>query len=204
MITLYAHSASPYSQRVRFLLEELKVGYELVSVNLKQGAHKTKEFQSLNPFSRVPCLVWEGEQVSESLAICRYVIEQLKAYDFYPKGVFARAQVDQWVDYTNIHLGVALTNLAWHRHWCPLFGLTTDNRHADKLEIRINRELPVIEKKLSTHRYLVSSVPTLCDFSFLPQIWVYDKAGICLDRYPNILAWIETMSQKDSWKKAVS
>ncbi|MFK7823835.1 MAG: glutathione S-transferase family protein [Oligoflexales bacterium] len=204
MIKLYAHSSSPYSQRASLLLEELKLEYKFISVNFEQEEHKSDQFQILNPYGRVPCLEWNEIKISESLAICRYLIARTEAFHLYPSNILERALVDQWVDYTNIHLGLAFTNLAWQRYWCPLFGMTTDHQHANRLEKRIKKELPILEHQLTNRSYLLSESPTLCDFSFFPQIGVYDKAKISLEEYPKIMNWLKIMTKRDTWKALLS
>ena len=204
MIKLYGHSQSPYSQRVVLILRELQLEYQYIPIDFEQGEHQSEEFQLLNPFGRVPCLKWDGAVISESLAICRYIVAKVGAANLYPTNILARAQSDQWIDYTNIHLGLALTNLAWHRYWCPLFRIPTDKAHAEKLEKRITKELPIIERKLAGHSFFLSDTPKLCDFSFFPQLWVHDKAEISLEAYPRVLNWKMTMAQRDTWKSILT
>ena len=204
MMHLYSHADSPYSQRVVFLLEELGLPYQRKTISFEHGEQNSSEFQSLTPFSRVPVLVWGKVKLSESLTISRYIAQALEAFHIYPQDLVERAKIDQWIDYTNIHLGISLTNLAWHRYWCPKYKLPTDKDYAAKLERRVLKELPILEKQLQQHAYLASNHLSLCDISFFPQIWVYKKAGLCLKEFPHICSWVETMKRKDAWIKTIS
>ncbi|MCA9562555.1 MAG: glutathione S-transferase family protein, partial [Myxococcales bacterium] len=77
-LTLY------YAPRTRsftalWLLEELGVDYELMSVDLAAGVHKSPEYLALNPMGKVPLVVDRGRPVSELGAIAIYLA------DLYPQ-----------------------------------------------------------------------------------------------------------------------
>lgn len=202
MIKLYAHSDSPYSQRVRLLLAELQLPYDLISINFSEKNTCTDRFESLQPFGRVPRIQWGEVRISESLAICRYLIGRTKSQHLYPSNLEKRAEVDEWIDYTNIHLGLAFTNLAWHRYWSPIFGTKGDPHHIKRLEKRIIKELPILETKLANNSFIMGEALSLCDISLFPQILVHQRAGIELANYPKILEWINLMANRNSWNLA--
>lgn len=62
--------------RVRWLLEEIGVPYELSVVSLWRGAHKSKEYLKIHPLGKVPALEIDGTIVFESLGICLYLADR--------------------------------------------------------------------------------------------------------------------------------
>lgn len=64
------------SVRARWLLEELGVDHELVTVNLTEGEHKQADYLKIHPLGRVPALL-DGElALFESGAICLYLADK--------------------------------------------------------------------------------------------------------------------------------
>lgn len=71
---LYDFNRAPNPRRVRIFLAEKGLEVELVPVNLFRMEQLTPEFRQINPSCTVPVLETDdGEHISESLAICRYI-----------------------------------------------------------------------------------------------------------------------------------
>ncbi|GJM14389.1 MAG: glutathione S-transferase [Pseudohongiella sp.] len=71
---LYDYGTAPNPRKVRIVLAEKGVDYELVQVDMLKGAHKSPEFLAKNPSGKVPVLeLDDGRYLSESIAICRYL-----------------------------------------------------------------------------------------------------------------------------------
>lgn len=62
--------------RVRWLLEEIGVPYQLHVVSLWRGAHKSKEYLKIHPLGKVPALEIDGTTLFESLGICLYLADR--------------------------------------------------------------------------------------------------------------------------------
>ena len=56
---LYDFLPCPFGQKVRIVLAEKGLSYELVEIDLAQGEQRRQDFVRLNPFARVPVLVDE-------------------------------------------------------------------------------------------------------------------------------------------------
>ena len=59
------------SIRARWMLQELGVDFEAVSVDLTRGEHCSPEFLEINPAGKVPVLIDGDLVLSESVAIVR-------------------------------------------------------------------------------------------------------------------------------------
>ena len=62
--------------RVRWVLEEIGVPYELNVVRLSRGAHKSSDYLKIHPLGKVPALEIDGTIVLESLGICLYLADR--------------------------------------------------------------------------------------------------------------------------------
>ena len=76
VLKIYGHLATPCTQRVLLVVEELSIPYELVNVDFTKGEHKTPEYLAHQPFGQLPYIEDDGVEVFESRAICRYLALQ--------------------------------------------------------------------------------------------------------------------------------
>lgn len=97
MIDLYT-SATPNGYKVSILLEELKLPYKVIAIDLVAKDQKKPDFLKLNPNGRIPIIVDHdnGEfTVFESGAILIYLAE--KSGQFLPTEPKKRSSVMQWL-----------------------------------------------------------------------------------------------------------
>lgn len=84
--------------RPRWLLEEMGVPYELVSVDMKMT--QQPEYQKLHPHGKVPILVDGEVTIFESAAICTYLAEKYLDKGIAPAlGAPERGYYYQWLFY---------------------------------------------------------------------------------------------------------
>ena len=57
VLKLYGAYRSPYVRLVAAVLQEKQVPFELVSVDLPNGEHKSPEYLAKHPFGQIPCIV---------------------------------------------------------------------------------------------------------------------------------------------------
>ena len=71
---LYDFPKAPNPRRVKIFAHEKDIELELVNCDMTKREHKTPEFLIKNPSGKIPVLELEnGECISESVAICRYL-----------------------------------------------------------------------------------------------------------------------------------
>ena len=97
MIDLYT-SATPNGYKISILLEELKLPYKVIAIDLATKDQKKPEYLKLNPNGRIPTIVDhdnDGFAVFESGAILIYLAE--KCGKFLPTDPKGRSLVLQWL-----------------------------------------------------------------------------------------------------------
>ncbi len=85
------------SIRVRWMLQELGVDFEAVTVNLAAGEHRRPEFLKINPAGKVPVLVDGDFVLTESVAIVLYLAEKYFHKGLLPTELKQKAQVNRWL-----------------------------------------------------------------------------------------------------------
>lgn len=88
------------TMRPVWVAEELGISYELKPIGPRTGETQTPEFSLLNPKQKIPLLVSGSLCLSESLAICRYLLASFPNDTLYiPQTSEARAREDEWCCY---------------------------------------------------------------------------------------------------------
>ncbi len=114
VLKLYGFTLSPPSKLVAAVLDEKKIPFEYIEVDLKTGEHKKPDYLAIQPFGEVPCIVSrkistfssiagknlkddDGFIVFESRAICRYLEEKYpnQGTKLIPTDLQKRARFDQ-------------------------------------------------------------------------------------------------------------
>jgi glutathione S-transferase len=93
-LVLHANPRSSNAQKVRFLLAELGLDYELREVPF--GDERPDWHVAVNPLGGIPALVDGDLELAESHAILRYLAAREARDDLYPAELRARARVD-WI-----------------------------------------------------------------------------------------------------------
>src|SRR5512134_3633943 len=92
---LYDYLSSGNGYKVRLVLHQLGVPFELVLLDIDKGETRTKAFLAKNPNGRIPTLeLDDGTFLAESDAIIFYLAE---GTPFLPEDRLQRAQVLQWM-----------------------------------------------------------------------------------------------------------
>ena len=95
--------------KVRWMLEELAIHYELITVDLPQGAHKQNAHRRIHPLGKVPALVLGEQTLFESSAICLYLADHFSAGQLAPAlGAAERGAYYQWVAFATTTLEPAI------------------------------------------------------------------------------------------------
>jgi len=111
MLKLYDFKSSPNCQRVKVVLEEKKIPYETVNVDLRAGEQKTPDYLKINPYGKVPAIADGDTVLYESCIINEYLDEKYPATRLMPTDPGARAKARILVDFGLTQMDSAYTKL---------------------------------------------------------------------------------------------
>lgn len=98
-ITLWGAGTSRTFRPV-WVAEELGIPYELKPIGPRTGETQSDEYTRLNPKQKIPLLVDGSFRLSESVAICRYLIANYRGENIaIPTTPAERAREDEWCCY---------------------------------------------------------------------------------------------------------
>jgi glutathione S-transferase len=115
------HQARTRSSRVKWLLEELGVPYELQVVEIFSGGGRAPEYQrAVHPHGYVPALEDEGLVLIESAAICMHLADRHGGGRLAPPvGSLARARYYEWMVYIPATVDPVLETVMFHTVFMP-------------------------------------------------------------------------------------
>ncbi|KAI0198929.1 glutathione S-transferase [Astrocystis sublimbata] len=202
-IKVWMTPPGPNPWKVVFILEELSIPYEIVTVKFDDV--KKKPYTDVNPNGRCPAIQDPNNDLTlwESGAIIQYIIEEYDTdkkltYDTFPE----KHHLNQWLQFQMSGQGPYYGVAAWfnvlHQEKLP----TAIERYNDQLK----RVLSVLDGWLSTRQWLVGDKVTYADLSFVPWNDRIDGVILCAPEekfagFPNVQAWHERMIARPAWKR---
>ena len=178
------------SIRARWILQELGVDFEAVSVNLAAGEHRRPEFLELNPAGKVPLLVDGDLVLSESVAIVLYLGEKFPDRGLVPADLRLRADCYRWMLFAVAELEQPLWRIARHTSLYQ----EQDRLPADLVLARRDFKpmAAVLEAHMTGRAYVVGDRVTAADFVVA---YTLDWAGEAqlLEDFPTLRAYVERM-----------
>lgn len=91
-------NTSTRTMRPIWVLHELGVRFELISMGPRTGETQTVDYKALNPKQKIPFMVHNGFALSESTAIANYLVGEFgeDSHMFLPTTAQQRARHDEW------------------------------------------------------------------------------------------------------------
>lgn len=189
-LQLYTYWRSSASYRVRIALNLKALPYETHAVDLvKDGGEQWgAAYREVNPQSRVPTLVHDGQRFTQSLAIIEYLDEVFPSPRLIPKDPIDRARVRmlsqiiacdiQPLQNTStmrylrekLRLDEAAVN-EWLREWITR-GLDAFNAH--------------LERDHLSGKFCHGDSPTMADCCLVPQLFAAERFGVPVTKYPRL------------------
>jgi len=186
MLRLYDYAASANCLKVRMALAHLGRPYERVPVDIFAGDTLTDEFARMNPARTTPVLELEtGEFLVESNAILLYLAE---GTPLLPDDPVRRADVYRWLFFEQADVVPSMGGLR--------FRLVTGRIDPDGEAARQRRELSsetlaTLDAVLAERPFLAGEEYTAADIGVFAYVHVAPEAGIDLERFPNVTAWLD-------------
>ncbi|MEO0012199.1 MAG: hypothetical protein RLZZ535_588 [Cyanobacteriota bacterium] len=192
MYKLYDFLPSGNGYKVRLLLTQLQIPFELIKLDILKGETRTNEFLVKNPNGKIPLLeIAPDEFISESNAILYYLSQETT---YFPQDKYQQAQVMQWLFFEQYSHE---PNIATPRFWL------TELKQADKYREQIEQKrklgyaaLNVMEQHLKTHDFFVANQYTIADIGLYAYTHVAEEGGFELTKFPAILAWFKRVASQ--------
>lgn len=176
--------------RALWLVEELGLEYELVTISPFSEAVRSPEFLALNPAGKLPVLVDGDVVLTESSAIQLYLAEKCPEAGLIPQDIAERAQMYRWIFFLVSEIEQPLWRVARNTVIYP-----EDKRMPADVEMATDEckaMLAVLEKHMQGRDYLVGGRLSVADLNAAYTLDWAREAGM-LEDAPVLRAYVERM-----------
>jgi len=191
---LYDYAPSCNCYKVRLLLAQLGQPYQRVPVDIFNGETLTDEFARMNPNRTTPVLETEdGRYLPESNAILVYLAS---GTDYLPDEPFERAEVVRWLVYEQTDVIPTVGGLRFRL----LAGRLTPSDPAAIHRKQGGEEvLSLLDRHLAEREFFVGGRYTIADIAVYGYTHLAHEAGIDMEPYPHLRAWLDRVEQQPGY-----
>lgn len=190
--------ATPNSQRVSILLEELGLDYAVTPVNIRARAQFAPEILALNPYGKIPILVEEGAPpLFESGAILLHLAEAHGR--FLPAAGPQRATALAWLMVVLTSVG-PFTGQA--HHWTELAPEKPEVARLHTVAL-VARVYGVLEQRLAASPFIAGEEYGLADIAAFPWIARHGWAEQRLEDHPALARWFNSIGARPAVRRGM-
>ena len=207
-IIVYGGSISPFVRKVRVVLAEKGVDYQLEQVS---PFSPPPNFADISPLKRIPAMRdtdrAEPNTLSESSVICDYLENKFPNPALYPKDIYERARALWFEEYADSVVASNIgSGLFFERIVKKLIGGKTDETVCEKT---LSEKLPplfdYLEKQIGDREFLVGNAFSIADASVGTMFVNFGHAGETLNAslWPKLGGYIGRLHARASFKSFI-
>jgi len=195
---LYCMAQSGNAYRVALMLNLIGADWKPVFVEFFKGETRTPKYRSeVNEMGEVPVLVHGGRKLSQSGVCLTYLAE--RTAKFQPHGEDERLEALRWIIFDNQKINGFLGPYRFLKNFAKPAG---DPAVLAFLKGRIDGNLAIVEKRLSTRPFVLGERPTIADISLVGYLY-YPAEEFGFDiaaTHPSIGKWLDRVKALPGWK----
>jgi GSH-dependent disulfide-bond oxidoreductase len=202
MIDLH-YWTTPNGHKITMFLEEARLPYRIVPVNIGRGAQFEPAFLRISPNNRIPAIVdqapadgGESLPVFESGAILLYLAD--KTRQFIPQDLRGRNVALQWLFWQMGGLGP----MAGQNHHFSRYAPEKLPYAIERYVKETGRLYGVLNKHLSDGRPYIAGSFSIADMASYPWIVPHKMQQQNLDDFPHLAAWFERVRRRPGTERA--
>ena len=199
-ITLWGGGTSRTIRPI-WIAEELGLRYKLKPIGPRTGETQTESYTQLNPKQKIPFLEDGNLKLSESVAICRYLVNRYGAAATIasPASIEEQAREDEWLSFVYGELDeTSLYILRRHEALATIYGKSSTAITAAKQYFQ--KQVTVVDMHLCETQYLANNKFGVADvFLTTCLVWA-ESSGIDLSE--NLQSYLQRMLAREAYKAA--
>jgi glutathione S-transferase len=179
--------------RAIWLINELQIDCEIVTVDMGASEHSSPELLALNPTGKLPFLIDGEDVIAESCAIQLYLAEKHSEKGLMGRNLSERGQIYRWMFFLATEIEQPLWRIALH---------TRMYRDGERLPAEVplakrdgKAMIAVLEDHMKDREYVVGDRLSVADFNAAYTLDWAREGGI-LDDAPMLNAFVERMYRR--------
>ena len=196
MIDLYTWS-TPNGRKISILLEELKVKYKVIPINIMKNEQFSENFLKISPNNKIPAILDNENNISlmESGAIMLYLAE--KYNKFLPSHYINKLKCIEWL---NFQMGSPGPMLGQAHHFLK-FNKGKSTYAEERYHKEAERLYKVMNDQLIKNRYLAGDEYTIADIAAWPWVARFEWHQVDLKKYEHLATWYTNISSRVAVQK---
>jgi glutathione S-transferase len=200
MIKLY-YTPKTRAGRVRWMLEELNLKYELIQIDLRKGEQKTPEYLKIHPQGAVPALSDGDQTLIESAAIVAYLADHYGEGKFSPPlNSIQRGPFYQWLFYGMNTIEPPVGD--YFRNTILLPEPNRDSKLAEKSKTLYQKTAAVCDRQLSKNKFIIGDEFSACDVVIASILDWATAMKITPQEYSNCFRYLELIKARPAFQKS--
>lgn len=183
-------------------LEEIGVPFEITLVRFLKGEHKSPDYKQYNPNGKVPCLLVDGESLTENVAILSYLNERFPQARLLPRTTDALPRYRQIAD---LSFCASTLHPIVTRIRMPVFFSNPEHARAvwESGCGAMNEYFSLIEQRLANDSWWYGEEWSVMDAYLYWVFWRVEGAGFDVSSYPNYRDHARRMEERPSVQRAL-
>ncbi|HVZ50605.1 MAG TPA: glutathione S-transferase N-terminal domain-containing protein [Pseudolabrys sp.] len=194
---------TPNGFKASIMLEECKLPYTMIPVNISIGEQFKPDFLKISPNYRMPAIVDPagpgGRPISvfESGAILQYLGR--KTGKFYPRDERGRVEVEQWLFWQMGGLGPMAGQLNHFKRYARESLPYAIKRYEDE----VNRLYGVMNTRLADREFLAGKY-SIADMACVGWVNLWKGQGQDIEQFPNLRRWLTTVKARPAVQRGMA
>ena len=204
MFRFFHAPLSPFCRKVRLVLSEKKLEFELIE---EKYWEKREDFLALNPFGQVPVLQNSEITLAESSAICEYLNEKFPDPELLPNNIEDRAEVRRLVSWFDDKFNREVTQkLVYERITKKIIGKGFPEAKNVKVGMQnIKFHIDYMSSLLEYRQWLAGNEMTLADFTAAAHFSVLDYSrDVDWDRSSLVKDWYAKIKSRPAFRSLLA
>ena len=195
---LYNLPAGVNPRRVRIFIAEKGLDIPMVDVDMMKGENKTAEYLAINPMGKMPVLALDdGTNISESMAICRYLEELHPEPNMFGRDALERAKIEMWN--RRMELDLMLPAIGFFRHTHEFWKDREPQvpEYGQLCAEQVRARMDWLDAELGTREFIAADRYTVADITAQCALIVAKFCGIRIaESQPNLARWFEQVTAR--------
>ncbi|MFZ3033843.1 MAG: glutathione S-transferase family protein [Parvibaculum sp.] len=206
---LYHLPISPASRKVRLVLSEKNLAFEMIE---ERDWERREDFLILNPSGEVPVLIDEdGEVISGAYAICEFLEESHAEHPLMPGAPQERAEIRRLVDWFDNKFAAEVSDGLIFEKVTRRFLSTADGGGAPEMGVvraalhNLRYHLDYISYLMEDRSWLAGDNLTLADLAAAAHLSCLDYVGdVPWAQYPLAKEWYVRLKSRPSFRSILA
>ncbi len=203
MIEVYSWP-TPNGHKVHIMLEECRLPYRVIPVDIGAGEQFAPDFLALSPNNKIPAITDhdgpDGRPISlfESGAILLYLAG--KTGRLLPVDVAGKYEVLQWLMFQMGSVGPMLGQAHHFRLYAPQKLPYAIERYTHEAQ----RLYGVLNKRLAHTTYVGGRDYSIADIAVFPWLRSWKNQGVEMADYPHLKGWFDEIAKRPAVQRGVA